>query len=325
MKFRHFVLACCLAMAWPPAVVAEQAGRTARIGVLIPGSREAYSEYLSQFVQGLRDLGHVENKTFVLNLRWADGRLDRLSAFATELVDAKVDVLVVSSAGAAVAAQKVTSTIPIVQASGGDPVISGIADTYSHPQRNVTGISNLAEELSQKSIEKLLQLAPNVRRVGVLVNPKNVAHQHRLNEIREAANVMRIHPIALVASPADLGQTFETIITEDIGGLIVLSDGTFLTERRRIIDHAAKARVPAIYQIREFVFDGGLMSYGINIGANYRRAATLVDRILRGARPADLPIERPAKFELAINLKTVEALGRKVPRTLLMSADTVVE
>ena len=222
------------------------------------------------------------------------------------------------------AAQKVTSTIPIVQASGGDPVISGIADTYSHPQRNVTGISNLAEELSQKSIEKLLQLAPNVRRVGVLVNPKNVAHQHRLNEIREAANVMRIHPIALVASPADLGQTF-SIITEDIGGLIVLSDGTFLTERRRIIDYAAKACVPAIYQIREFVFDGGLMSYGINIGANYRRAATLVDRILRGARPADLPIERPAKFELAINLKTVEALGRQVARTLLMSADTVVE
>jgi putative ABC transport system substrate-binding protein len=326
MSMRYFsVLFCLIAFAWPTVVSAQQRTRTAEIGILLPGSEEAYSQYLSEFVEGLRDLGHVHKKTFVLHPRWANGQLDRLPALATELVESKVDVLVVSSSGAAVAAQKATAKIPIVQASGGDPIVSGVAATYARPQGNVTGISNLAEELSEKSLEKLLLLAPNVRRVGVMINPSNVAHQHRLIEIRRAADVLRVHAIALIAPPANLEQVFDTISADDIGGLIVLSDATFLTERRKIIDLAAKAHVPAIYQIREFVFDGGLMSYGINIGANYRRAATLVDRILKGATPAELPIERPARFELVINLKTVEALGRKIPRILLTSADTIVE
>jgi putative ABC transport system substrate-binding protein len=326
MSMRYFsVLFCLVAFVWPDAVNAQQRARIAQIGILLPGSQEAYSQYLSQFVEGLRDLGHVPKKSFVLHPRWANGQLDRLPALATELVESKVDVLVVSSSGAAVAAQKATAKIPIVQASGGDPIVSGVAATYARPQGNVTGISNLAEELSEKTLEKLLLLAPNVRRVGVMINPDNVAHQHRLIEIRRAADVLRVHAIALIVPPANLEQVFDTITADDIGGLIVLSDATFLTERRKIIDLAAKAHVPAIYQIREFVFDGGLMSYGINIGANYRRAATLVDRILKGATPAELPIERPARFELVINLKTVEALGRKVPRILLTSADTIVE
>jgi putative tryptophan/tyrosine transport system substrate-binding protein len=326
MSMRYFsVLFCLVAFAWPHVVNAQQRNRIAEIGVLLPGSQEAYSQYLSQFVEGLRELGHVQKKTFVLHPRWANGQLDRLPALAAELVESKVDVLVVSSSGAAIAAQKATAKIPIVQASGGDPIVSGVAATYARPQGNVTGISNLAEELSEKSLEKLLLLAPNVRRVGVMINPDNVAHQHRLIEIRRAADVLRVHAIALIAPPANLEQVFDTIAADDVGGLIVLSDATFLTERRKIIELAAKAQVPAIYQIREFVFDGGLMSYGINIGANYRRAATLVDRILKGASPAELPIERPARFELVINLKTVEALGRKVPRILLTSADTVVE
>ena len=326
MSMRYFsVLFCLVAIAWPHASNAQQRARMAEIGILLPGSEEAYSQYLSQFVEGLRDLGHVHKKTFVLHPRWANGQLDRLPALATELVESKVDVLVVSSSGAAVAAQKATAKIPIVQASGGDPIVSGVAATYARPQGNVTGISNLAEELSEKSLEKLLLLAPNVRRVGIMINPDNVAHQHRLVEIRRAADVLRVHAIALIAPSANLEQVFDTITADDIGGLIVLSDATFLTERRKIINLAAKAQVPAIYQIREFVFDGGLMSYGINIGANYRRAATLVDRILKGATPAELPIERPARFELVINLKTVEALGRKLPKILLTSADTIVE
>lgn len=319
------ILVCWLAIAWPNAVTAQPQTRIARIGFLIPGSQEAYSQYLSQFVAGLRDLGYSENKNVTLDVRWANGQLDRLPALAAELVKSKVDVLVVSSATAAIAAQKATDRIPIVQASGGDPIVSGVADTYARPQRNLTGISNLAEDLSEKSLEKLLLMAPYLKRVGVMINPGNAAHNYRLTEIRQAASILGVHAIALTASPAHLDQAFETVVVDDIGGLIVLSDGTFLTERRKIIDHMAKARVPAIYQIREFVLDGGMMSYGINIGANYRRAAALVVRILRGTRPADLPIERPAKFELLINLKTVEALGRKVPRLLLSSADTIVE
>lgn len=326
MTIRYFnILLCWLAFAWPHAVSAQQQPRMAQIGFLVPGSQEAYSQYLSQFVEGLRDLGYLHKKNFVLHPRWANGRLERLPALAAELVESKVNVLVVSSSGAAIAAQKATAKVPIVQASGGDPIVSGVAATYARPQGNVTGISNLAEELSEKSLEKLLLMAPNVRRIGVMINPENASHRHRFAEIREAAHVLRVHAVALNAPAAKLDQVFDTITTDGIGGLIVLSDATFLTGRRKIIDHAAKARVPAIYQIREFVFDGGLMSYGINIGANYRRAATLVDRILKGATPAELPIERPTRFELVINLKTVEAMGRKVPKLLLASADTIVE
>lgn len=318
-------LGLCLALAWPPAVTAEQKSRIAQIGFLLPGSQEAYSYYLSEFMAGLRALGYQQQRNFIFRPRWANGRLDRLPSLATELVQSNVDVLVVSSSGAAIAARGATDTIPIVQASGGDPVVNHLAASYSRPEGNVTGISNLAEELSEKTLEKLVQLAPRIGRVGVLINPENASHQPRLMEIREAAVVLRVHAVALTTRKTNLDQIFDTIASEDIGGLIVLSDAMFLTERHKIIEYAAKARVPTIYQIREFVFDGGLMSYGINIGASYRRAATLVDRILKGAKPADLPVERPSKFEFIINLKTARALGRTVPRVLLAGADSVVD
>ena len=243
MSMRYFsVLFCLVAFAWPPVVNAQQRTRTAEIGILLPGSEEAYSQYLSQFVEGLRDLGHVHKKTFVLHPRWANGQLDRLPALANELVESKVDVLVVSSSGAAVAAQKATAKIPIVQASGGDPIVSGVAATYARPQGNVTGISNLAEELSEKSLEKLLLLAPNVRRVGIMINPDNVAHQHRLIEIRRAADVLRVHAIALIAPPANLEQVFDTITTDDIGGLIVFQTQRFLRSGARLLILRPKLR-----------------------------------------------------------------------------------
>jgi putative tryptophan/tyrosine transport system substrate-binding protein len=328
MKLRHFsmVFFCCIAIAWPDLVIAQQpTSRVTRIGFLIPGSRDAYADYLSQFVRGLSDFGKLADRDYVLDVRWADGHLDRLLTLATELVDSKVDVLVVSSSGAAIAARKATPSIPIVQASGGDPVFSGLAASMSRPGGNVTGISNLAEDLSGKALEKLLLMAPNVLRVGILINADNPAHERRLVEIRQAARAFRVEAVAINAPSTGLDQAFAKVVQEDVGALMVLSDGAFLTERRSIVDRIAKVRLPALYQIREFVFEGGLMSLGINIGANYRRSAAFVDRILKGAKPDDLPIERPSKLELVINAKTAKALGREVPRILLYGADTIVD
>jgi putative ABC transport system substrate-binding protein len=323
--FRFIALLFYIAIAGPQVAIAQQAGSLPRIGLLIPGSPDAYSQYVSQFMLGLKELEKIEDRDFFLDIRWAGGNLDQLSKLATELVDSKVDVLVVSSAGAAVAAQKATTSIPIVQASGGDPVVSGVATSFPRPGGNLTGISNMAEDLSGKSLERLLLMAPDVSRVGILINPNNPAHASRLAEIRQASTVLHVQAVSLPVSRNSLDQLFAKIVEDDIGALMVLSDGMFLTDRRSIIDRVAKARIPAIYQIREFVFDGGLMSYGINIGANYRRAAALVVRILKGAKPADLPIERPFHMELVINLKTAEELGRKVPRQLLIGADKFVE
>jgi putative ABC transport system substrate-binding protein len=307
------------------SVSAQEQGRPTSVGVLIPGSQEAYSRYLTQFVEGLTQFGYFENKNLVLHVRWADGNLSRLPALAEELVQRNVDVLVVSSAGAAIAAHNATIKIPIVQASGGDPIMSGVTATYAHPQGNVTGISNMAEELSQKSLEKLLLMAPNVRRIGVTVNPDNPAHTQRMAEIRRASEIRHIQAVPLTMALSDLDRTFDDVLRNDIGAAIVLSDGTFLTNRRKIIEQVAKVRIPTIYQIREFVFDGGLMSYGINIGANYRQAASLVDQILKGTKPADIPVQRATKYELVINLKTAQALSLTVPRLLLASADSVIE
>ena len=319
------VLVWCIVIAWPQLVIAQQTARVARIGFLIPGSHDAYDYYLSQFMQGMKDLGKLENRDFVLDTRWADGHLDRLQMLAAELVASKVDVLVVSSPGAAVAARKVTDSVPIVQASGGDPVLSGLAASMARPGGNVTGISNLAEDLSGKVLEKLLLMAPDVSRIGVLINADNPAHERRFAEIRGAASTFRVDAVGISSPSNALDQTFADVVQHRVGALIVLSDGMFLTDRRSIVDRVAKVRLPALYQIREFVFDGGLMSYGINIGSNYRRSAALVDRILKGAKPSDLAIERPSKLELVINTKTAKALGREVPRILLCCADTIID
>jgi putative ABC transport system substrate-binding protein len=325
MKLRHFgiVIFCCIAIAWTHLVIAQQPnGRVARIGFLIPGSRDAYDDYLSQFLRGLGDVGKLAGRDFVLDVRYADGHLDRLPSLATDLVNSKIDVLVVSSSGAAIAARKATASIPIVQASGGDPVASGLAASMSRPGGNVTGISNRAEDLSAKALEKLLLMAPNAQRVGILVNADNPAHELRLTEMRQAASALHVSVVAVRGPSTGLDQV---VARDNIGALVILSDGMFLTDRRDIIERVAKARVPALYQIREFVFDGGLMSFGINIGVNYRRSAVLVDRILKGAKPADLAIERPSNLEFLINLKTAKALGLEVPRILLAGADTVID
>lgn len=319
------MLLCCMAVLWPQVSIAQQSSRVPRIGFLMPGSQESYAKYLAAFVQGLRELGKLENRDYFLDVRWADGQLDRLPLLATELVGRKIDVLVVSSAGAAIAARNATTTLPIVQASGGDPVLSGLAASLRDPKGNLTGISNLAEDLSAKSLEKLLHMVPGVMRVGILVNPLNAVHHRRLDEVQRAASMFHVEVHPVMASPASLDQAMATLGHEDIGAIVVLSDGTFLTHRHRIIEGVAKAGLPAIYQIREFVLDGGLMSYGINIATNYRRSATFVDRILKGAKPADLPIEHPARIELVINMRTAKELGRAVPSSVIGRADEIIE
>jgi putative ABC transport system substrate-binding protein len=326
MRLRRFtILLAWTTVAWPQPVTAQQPSHAPHIGFLLPGSPDAYGGYVAAFLQGLSELGRVEGQNFVLDLRWAYGRLDRLPALAAELVEQKVEIMVVSSAGAAIAARKASTTIPIVQASGGDPVVSGVAESLARPGGNVTGMSNVAEDLSGKVLELLLQMAPGVSRFGVLVNPSNPTHDRRVANLRQAASVLRVEADAITASePAGLDEAFEKIVRNDIGAMVVLSDGMFLTHRHRIVELMGKARVPAIYQIRAFVTDGGLMSYGINIGDNYLRAAVFVDRILKGAKPADLPIQHPTTYELVINLKTAEALGQIVPPTLLVYANEII-
>jgi ABC transporter substrate binding protein len=204
-------LLCCMALVWPQVSIAQQSSRVPRIGFLMPGSQESYAKYLAAFVQGLRELGRLENRDYFLDPRWADGQLDRLPLLATELVDRKIDVLVVSSAGAAIAARNATTTLPIVQASGGDPVLSGLAASLRDPKGNLTGISNLAEDLSAKSLEQLLHMVPGLMRVGVLVNPLNKVHQSRLAEVQRAASMFHVEAHPVMASPTTLDQAIATL------------------------------------------------------------------------------------------------------------------
>jgi putative ABC transport system substrate-binding protein len=315
----------------PLAAEAEQAAKVPRIGWLSLNRVASPSPHLTEaFRQGLRDLGYVEGRNVVIEYRDAEGKLERLPALAAELVALQVDVIVAGGGTpTALAAKQATKTIPIVFASAGDPVGSGLVTSLARPSGNVTGLSNLAPELVGKRLEQLTQAVPGVSRVAALWQPGGLGERTDKDVLKEAEAAARTLAVRLqlveARGPADFDRAFSDMTKARAGALTVLPSLMFSSERRRLVDLAAKTRLPAVYPQRDFVDAGGLMAYGPNLADLFRRTATYVDKILKGAKAADLPIEQPTKFELVINLKTAKALGLTIPPSLLQRADQVIE
>jgi putative ABC transport system substrate-binding protein len=314
-------------VAAPLAAEAQQAAKVARIGFLTL-NLGANPHLPEAFRQGLRDLGYLEGRNVVIEFRDAEGKLERLPALAAELVAFKVDVIVAGPTLAALTAKQATRTIPIVFVAA-DPVGRGLVTSLARPGGNVTGLSILVAELVGKCLEQLTQAVPGINRVAVLWQPGAAGERTEkdlLKGAEVAARALGVRPHFVEArGPEDFDRAFSDMTRARAGALTVLPSVMFFSERRRLVDLAAKNRLPAVYPWREFVDAGGLMAYGANIADNYRRAATYVDKILKGAKPGDLPVEQPTKFELVINLKTAKALGLTIPPSLLARADEVIQ
>jgi putative ABC transport system substrate-binding protein len=329
MNRRETIIALAALGYVPFAAEAQQAAKVARIGYLV--TNLAANPHLPEaFRQGLRDLGYVEGRNVVIEYRDAEGKPERIPALAAELVALKVDVIVTGGGTlAALTAMQATKTIPIVFAGVGDPVGSGLVTSLARPGGNVTGLSNLGPELVGKRLELLKQAVPGVSRVAVLWRPGALGErtdQDMLKGEDVAARALGVRLQFVEArGPDEFAKAFSDMTSARAGALTVLPSALFLREHRRLVDLAAENRLPAVYTQREFVDAGGLMSYGANQRDLFRRAATYVDKILKGAKPGDLPVELPTKFELAINLKTAKAMGITIPQKVLLRADSVVE
>jgi putative ABC transport system substrate-binding protein len=319
-----------VAAAWlsaPLAGEAQQAGKVPRIGFLGVTRAEDAAYALEAFRRGLRELGWVERQNIVIEYRYADGRDERLPALAAELVGLKVDVIMAGVMPAIWAATNATNTIPIVMGFSSDPVAEGVVASLARPGGNITGLTQFAGlEIIGKQLELLKDAVPGVRRVAVLLNPANRAHTLWGREAEAAARALGLQLQRHgVRGPNELGGVFAAMGRERASALLILGDATFTKLRGRIAELAAQGHLPTMSGLRQYVEAGGLMSYGASVTENYRRAAYFVDRILKGAKPADLPIEQPTKFELIINLKTAKALGLTIPQSLLLRADQVIE
>jgi len=329
MDRRDTVLALLALGAAPFAAEAQPAAKIVRIGFL-PFNLATSPHVLEAFRHGLRDLGYVEGRNVVIEYRDAEGKLERLPALAAELVALKVDVILAPATPTALAAKQATKTIPIVFAVAGDPVGSGLVTSLARPGGNVTGLSVLSTELVGKCLELLTQAVPGVSRVAALWQPGVVGERTEKDVLKAAEVAARALGVRLqfveARGPADIDRAFSDMTRERAGALTVLGGGSMLfAERRRLVDLAAKHRLPAVYTAREFVDAGGLIAYGPNFADLYRRAATYVDKILKGAKPGDLPIEQPTKFELVINLKTAKSLGLTIPESVRTHADEVIQ
>jgi putative ABC transport system substrate-binding protein len=321
------LLALVLAMGILAAAGASAAqDRTVRIGRLSPLSAETDALNLEAFRKGLRDLGWVERRQFIIETRFADGKGDRLPALAADLVRQRVDLILTGSSPGALAAKGATATIPIVMVTTGDPVGDGIVVSLARPGGNVTGVTALGQALNAKRLELIKEAVPGVTRVGVLVNPGSSYTARFLGERDAAARTLGLELRLLEADdPARLEKVLAALPAERLGALMVQTNAMYITHRRRIVELVAKSRVPAVYGEREFVDAGGLMFYGASFATMYREAAIYADKILKGAKPADLPVEQPTKLELVINLKTAKALGVTIPPSLLARADHLVD
>jgi ABC-type uncharacterized transport system substrate-binding protein len=311
------LVASLTAEAQPPKTVP-------RIGLLITNSRAAESTNIEAFRRGLQALGYVEGQNIMLEYRYADGNLEQLPPFAAELVRLNVAVIVTTGTPPTRAAQHATKTIPIVMTIVGDPIEAGFMTSLARPGGNITGLTQMTPQLSGKRLELLKEAVPELARVGVFVDGTMTAQQ--LHEVQLASQALGITFQSLdVQGPhPDLDGAFSTATRQRADALLISPGPVLYLHRKRVVDLVAQSRLPAMYFTHAFVEDGGLMSYGVSQPDNWRRAAAYVDKILKGAKPADLPVEQPMKFELVINLKTAEALGITIPQALLFQADEVI-
>jgi ABC-type uncharacterized transport system substrate-binding protein len=316
------------AAAWPLAARGQQTAKVPQIGYLA-GNLATMSHLTAAFLRGLRELGYEEGHNIDIQYRDAEGNYERLPALAADLVALKVDVIVVPNTPAALAAQRATVNIPIVLAWTVDPVSSGLVAGLARPGGNITGLSFLAPELVGKRLELLMEAVPSTRRVALLWHPGDYGERTEKDMLQAAEVAAQALGIGLEVVAArgveDFDRAFSDIVRAGMNAVTVQSTNIFFIERNRLVRKMAESRLPAVYLTREFVDAGGLMSYSANVPDLFRRAASYVDKILKGARPSDLPVEQPIKFELVINLKTAKALGLDVPPTLLARADEVIE
>jgi putative ABC transport system substrate-binding protein len=326
MRRREVITGIAAAVAWPLVVRAQHTAKLPSLGFLTAGTPGVGSPGLPALLEGLRQLDWIEGKTIVVEYRYAENRNERLPELAAELVRLNVDVIVVAGTLAPFAAKRATTTIPIVMTSAGDPLDSGLVASLARPGGNVTGLSLMMSEVSGKRLELLKELVPRLSRVAVLWNSTNPYPTIVFKETQDAARTLGIELQSLeVKGPADFATVFGLAGQKRPDAFLTIDDPLTLSQRDQILDFAAANRLPAIYGIEEFAAAGGLMTYGASIPDLYRRAATYVDKILRGAKPGELPVEQPTKFDLVINLKTAKALGLTVPQTLLVATDKVIE
>jgi putative ABC transport system substrate-binding protein len=323
MRRRNFIaLLCSAAATWPLAARAQQERKIPRIGVLWPNP-PAMFDFMRQ---GLKGFGYVEGQNIAFEFRWAEGKLDQLPEMATELVRLQVDVIVTLAPQATLAAKQATQSIPIVFVAMGDPVASGVVPSLARPGANVTGTTRMISEMSAKHVELLKEAVPSLSKLAVLWNPTNTSHRPALQAVEAAARSLSlpIEPLQ-VRAVAELDGTFDSIIREKADGVLFIADPIFFIQLKRMADFVASSRLPAIANFTEFPKLGGLMGYAPSLPDEFRHAAGHIDKILKGAKPADLPVEQPTRFQLVINLKTAKALGVKISDDLLSLADEVIE
>jgi len=327
MRRRDFIIFLAGAMAaWPLAARAQQKAMPV-IGVLHTGSPgPSFAPFMAAFRQGLSEAGYVEGQNLAIEYRWAEGHYDRLPALAADLVGRKVDLIMASSPPSALAAKSATSTIPIVFRSGADPVADGLVASLARPGGNLTGVSFVADELTAKRLELLSELVPRAGVIALLMNPNNATAERIIRDVQEAARTkgLQLH-VLKASSESEIDTAFASLVQLHAGALVVGAD-PFLTGRReQLVALASRHAVPSIYAWREFAASGGLISYGPSLTSAFRLVGTYAGKVLKGAKPADLPVQQPTKFELVINLKTAKALGLTIAQSLLVRADEIIQ
>jgi len=326
---REFLVALgagALALAAPSGAYAQQPEKVWRVGFLSPTSASVSSPNTDAFLKGMRELGYIEDKNLVVEWRFAEGKFERLPGLAAELVRLQVDVIVTVGSTGIGAAQKATSTIPIVMATAGDPVVGGFVKSLARPGGNITGLSSMNDDIGAKLLDLLVSVVPKLSRVAVLVSPTSRTFRAIAESVEAGAQQAGVKTLVVEAStPQEIENAFSMMARENVGAVIVGASTFFVMQQRQIAELALKYQMPSVFGNRVNVEAGGLMSYAQNIADSFRRSATYVDKILKGAKPGDLPVEQPVTLELVVNLKTAKALGLTIPQSLLLRADEVIQ